>query len=161
VLRVIDIYSGGKYPSNLLSNFAHHNFTIDGVKCESMEGFLESLKFKSTKTQKEVCALVGYNAKKRGRDQKWYLLQTLYWQNKEFKRYSKEYQDLLDRAFTELYKNINFKNALNLTKGFTLTHTIGKKNMSETILTVKEFCSRLTTLRDKGTLKKLKSVNLF
>lgn len=40
----MDIGSGNTYPSNALSNFAPHSFVIDGVKCASMEGFLQSLK---------------------------------------------------------------------------------------------------------------------
>lgn len=42
----LDIGSGKDYPSNALSNFAPHPFIIDGVECNSMEGFLQSLKFK-------------------------------------------------------------------------------------------------------------------
>jgi len=36
----MDIGSGNVYPLNSLSNFAPHPFEIDGVKCNSMEGFL-------------------------------------------------------------------------------------------------------------------------
>ena len=43
----MDIGSGNGYPSSALSNFAPHEFELDGVKCASMEGFLQSLKFKS------------------------------------------------------------------------------------------------------------------
>lgn len=38
----MDIRSGKDYPSSALSNFAPHPFEIDGVKCASMEGFLQS-----------------------------------------------------------------------------------------------------------------------
>ena len=38
----MDIGSGSGYPSSTLSNFAPHAFTIDGVECASMEGFLQS-----------------------------------------------------------------------------------------------------------------------
>lgn len=44
--EALDIGSGKDYPSNALSNFAPHPFVIDGVECNSMEGFLQSLKFK-------------------------------------------------------------------------------------------------------------------
>jgi predicted NAD-dependent protein-ADP-ribosyltransferase YbiA (DUF1768 family) len=43
----MDIGSGNGYPGASLSNFAPHPFTIDGVECASMEGFLQSLKFES------------------------------------------------------------------------------------------------------------------
>ena len=56
----MNIGSGNKYPSNALSNFAPHPFMIDGVECNSMEGFLQGLKFKNPDMQAEVCKLVGY-----------------------------------------------------------------------------------------------------
>ena len=39
----MDIGSKNDYPSCALSNFAAHEFYIDGVRCASMEGFLQSL----------------------------------------------------------------------------------------------------------------------
>lgn len=41
----MDIGSGTGYPSANLSNFSPHVFTVDGIECNSMEGFLQSLKF--------------------------------------------------------------------------------------------------------------------
>lgn len=148
----MDIGSGNTYPSNSLSNFAPHPFVIDGVECNSMEGFLQSLKFKSPEMQEAVCKLVGYAAKKKGRNKNWYTTQTLYWRGKEIKRDSKDYQDLLDKAYTQLYKNNKFKRALEASGSSVLTHTIGKSKTNETVLTKSEFCSRLTKLRDYGTL---------
>lgn len=55
----MDISSGTGYPASSLSNFAPHEFEIDGVKCASMEGFLQSLKFQNPEMQKYVCSLVG------------------------------------------------------------------------------------------------------
>lgn len=40
----MDIGSGTGFPTAALSNFAPHPFIIDGVECNSMEGFLQSLK---------------------------------------------------------------------------------------------------------------------
>ena len=64
----MDIGSRQAYPCNALSNFAPHPFIIDGIECASMEGFLQSLKFKSTDMQKYVCTLVGKAAKFKGKD---------------------------------------------------------------------------------------------
>ena len=47
----MDIGSGKGYPENSLSNFAPHKFVIDGVECNSMEGFLQSLKFSNPEMQ--------------------------------------------------------------------------------------------------------------
>ena len=151
----MDIGSGTGYPSATLSNFAPHTFIIDGVECASMEGFLQSLKFSNPDMQKEVCKLVGKAAKFKGKKKKWYRTQTLYWQGIEFKRNSDEYQELLDRAFNELAKNEGFKKALLATGNATLTHSIGKKKINETVLTTQEFISRLTAIRTR--LQKEKS----
>lgn len=43
----MDISSGAGYPASSLSNFAPHEFEIDDIKCASMEGFLQSLKFQN------------------------------------------------------------------------------------------------------------------
>ena len=53
----MDIGSRAGYPASALSNFAPHRFIFDDVECASMEGFLQSLKFKSPEMQKEVCEL--------------------------------------------------------------------------------------------------------
>lgn len=145
----MDIGSGTGWPSAALSNFAPHPFIIDGVECASMEGFLQSLKYKEPDMQVEVCKLVGKAAKFKGKKKKWWRTQTLYWQGQEFKRDSQEYQDLLDRAFDALAQNTGFQKALLATGKATLTHSIGKSKEQETVLTKQEFCSRLTKVRDK------------
>lgn len=143
----MDIGSGTSYPSAALSNFAPHPFIMDGILCNSMEGFLQSLKFKEPEMQKQVCLLVGKAAKFKGKKKKWWRDQTLYWQGVEYKRDSEEYQILLDRAFLSLSENEGFARALLSTGNATLTHSIGKTKISETVLTKNEFCSRLTRLR--------------
>lgn len=143
----MDIGSGSGYPESALSNFAPHPFVIDGIECNSMEGFLQSLKFKEPEMQKEICQLVGKAAKFRGKKKKWYRTQTLYWQGKEYRRDSDEYQQLLDKAFSCLAENTGFQKALLATGTSTLTHSIGKTKISETVLTRSEFCSRLMAIR--------------
>jgi len=145
----MDIGSKKGYPSSSLSNFSPHKFTIDGVECNSMEGFLQSLKYKNPDMQKYVCTLIGINAKKQGKNKNWKPTQTLWWLGKPYKRDSKEYQDLLDKAYSCLFsQNESFRNALKSTGNATLTHSIGKTDIHQTILTQKEFCSRLTELRN-------------
>ena len=147
---LMDIGSKCGYPNGTLSNFTPHPFVIDGVECASMEGFLQSLKFSSIEMQEYVCTLVGIKAKNKGRGKNWYRTQTLYWRGKEYKRDSKEYQELLDRAYEALYQNDGFRKALLATNKAVLTHSIGKKKINETVLTEREFCSRLMKLRDNG-----------
>ena len=145
----MDIGSGSGYPSAALSNFAPHPFVFDGVECNSMEGLLQSFKFSNPEMQKEVCKLVGKQAKFKGKKKKWFKTQTLYWQGEEFKRGSEEYQKLLDRAYDALSTNESFKRALLATGGAMLTHSIGKTKQSETVLTRGEFCARLMKIRER------------
>ena len=142
----MDIGSGNGYPSSALSNFAPHPFVLDGVEIASMEGFLQSLKFKNEEMQRYVCTLVGKAAKYKGKDKKWWKTQTLYWQGKEYQRESEEYQILLNRAYNALFQNEGFKKALLSTTGI-LTHSIGKNDETKTVLTQAEFCGRLMKLR--------------
>jgi predicted NAD-dependent protein-ADP-ribosyltransferase YbiA (DUF1768 family) len=145
----MDIGSGTGYPAATLSNFTPHPFVFDGVACASMEGLLQSFKFSNPDMQKEVCKLVGKQAKFKGKKKKWWKTQTLFWKDKEYKRDSKEYQELLDRAFDALATNSSFKKALLATGSATLTHSIGKNKMEQTVLTKQEFCSRLTKIRER------------
>lgn len=145
----MDIYSKGKYPSNSLSNFAPHGFELDGVKCASMEGFLQSLKFSNPDMQEYVCTLAGAAAKAKGAKKVWWRDRILYWRGKPIERDGKEYQELLDRAYDALGENASFRRALLSTQNAVLTHSMGKKKKSETILTEQEFCSRLMKLREK------------
>lgn len=145
----MDIGSGTGYPSANLSNFSPHVFTVDGIECNSMEGFLQSLKFQDPEMQKHVCTLVGKKAKFKGKKKKWFKTQTLYWQGDEIPRDSEKYQKLLDKAFNALAQNTSFQKALLATQNATLTHSIGKKKTSETVLTRQEFTSRLTRIRSE------------
>lgn len=146
----MDIKSGNGYPSSALSNFAPHPFIFDGVECNSMEGLLQSFKFEQEHIQVEVCKFVGFAAKKRGkpRNNRWQSLQTLWWKNKEFLRHSKDYQDLLDCAYLALATNSSFRKALLASGDSNITHSIGHNDSSKTVLTEKEFCSRLMWLRE-------------
>lgn len=145
----MDIGSGTKYPSSALSNFAPHKFEIDGVECNSMEGFLQSLKFSNPEMQKHVCTLVGREAKFKGKRKKWYRNQTLYWLGEEIKRDSEEYTRLIEKAYDRLATANSFQKALLATQNATLTHSMGKRDKSKTVLTEREFISNLYRIRAK------------
>lgn len=144
----MNIGSGNGFPEANLSNFHPHKFYVDGILCNSMEGFLQSLKFSNTEMQKHVCSLVGIMAKRKGAKKKWWKTQTLYWQGKEINRHSQEYQDLLDKAFAALAKNEAFQRALLASGKAVLKHTIGKTDSTKTVLTRSEFCGRLMRIRN-------------
>lgn len=151
----MNIGSGNKYPANALSNFSPHPFVFDGVEIASMEGFLQSLKFKSPEMQVEVCKLVGKAAKFKGKGKNWQTSQTLYWKGEEIKRSSDRYQEILDQAYLAMFEQSeSFRKALIASGDSVLTHSMGKNKINETVLTVREFCSRLTKLRELAKDKK-------
>jgi hypothetical protein len=115
-----------------------------------MEGLLQSLKFSNPEMQKYVCTLVGREAKFKGKKKNWQQEQTLYWAGKPIDRHSSEYQQLLDEAFDALYtQNLKARAALLASGDATLEHSIGRSDDSQTVLTRREFCGRLTRLREK------------
>lgn len=150
---VIDIISSGDYPSNVLSNFYPNEFEIDGIRCASMEGFLQSLKTKNRDKQKYICTLSGKAAKNYFRHKLnnigWKLTGSLHWNGQRIKRTSEQYQQLIDRAYDELAKGQNFCDALLATGDAELRHSIGKSNPRFTVLTETEFIERLTALRNR------------
>lgn len=148
----MDIRSGAGYPATALSNFAPRAFTFDDVACASMEGLLQSFKFDKPHIQVEVCKLVGKAAKFRGKDRNlaWKRVQLLWWKGEAYPRRSSEYQALLDRAYQAMFDQCeSFRNALKATQGATLTHSMGNNKESDTVLTEREFCSRLMKLRQQ------------
>lgn len=148
--KAIDVWSKSPYPANVLSNLYPNAFEIDGVKCASMEGFLQALKYKDEETQKEIWALSGKEAKERSVSD-WQETQTVYWQGQRINRLSQDFQTLIRRAYQCLFEqNDTFRNALLSTKGKRLYHTRGLSNPQKTILTEQEFCIMLTELRDNS-----------
>ncbi len=115
--KIIDIYSKGDYPADALSNFYPHGFTIDGVVCASMEGFLQSLKFASVKKQRKVCASSGIAAKKKGKRKFcWKLSGNVHWAGKKLSRTGEGFYALICRAYDALYADASFAAALHAAK---------------------------------------------
>lgn len=146
---MIDIVTGCGYPGDKLSNFEAYMFKVDDIICYSMEGFLQSLKFNDPEKQKEVCLLVGKQAKFKGKKKKWWITQTLYWKGEKINRHSQNYQNLIKKAFEQLAKNEEFKQVLLDTHNKDIRHSEGKNDPSKTILTEKEFCFHLMQTRTK------------
>lgn len=144
----IDIRLYGKYPANVLSNLCGNSFVLDGVECKSMEGFLQSLKIDDPVKQRQVCSMKGKKARNNSTNA-WKAEQIVNWRGKEMNRQSREFRLLLDRAYQALFdQNARFREALLLTRGKRLFHTMGASNSFETILTRREFCAILTELRE-------------
>lgn len=142
----INIYSKGKYPANMLSNFAPHEFDFDGFKqIPCMESFLQSLKFQDVVEQRRVLYMTAKEAKTYGGTRSWdgYL----YWKGKKIDRFSKEYLHLIENAYRAMLANPNFKQALIDSKSNILFHTIGKSSRKSTVLTSYEFVKMLYKMR--------------
>ncbi len=147
--NTLDINSLGLYPANVLSNLAQKAFVFQGVQCGSIEGFLQSLKYKNTDEQAKVCLLYGGSAKNAGKKSDWMKSLTLYWKGTPVNRLSAEYNSLIKKAYYACWaQNELFREALQATRGMTLTHQRGRQDKTKTILTEKEFCEILQDLRD-------------
>lgn len=147
--QVVDIYSKGEYPADVLSNFYPNAFVFDGVECGSVEGFLQSMKYRTVKKQKAVCKRSGLIAKRAGRRKLlWRLTGRIYWLGVRYNRRGGEFGALLRRAYGAVYAgNTEFKRALEASKGKKLIHSVGKSDERKTILTEKEFVDILEELR--------------
>ena len=146
----MDIGSGSGWPAASLSNFSPHPFCVRGEACASMEGFLQSLKFADPEMARHVRTLVGKAAKFKGKKKRWWRTGELHWLGEPFDRHGEFHQELLDDAFEALFtQNAKARRALLATGDATLTHSIGKRKPSETVLTASEFCGRLTVIRAK------------
>ena len=91
----LDVKAKAPYPAGVLSNFVPHVFSFDGIRCASMEGFLQSLKIEDRAEQERVCGLAGPVAQSVGRKYDWSVTGTLWWREKPYDRFSEGYQGLL------------------------------------------------------------------
>ena len=137
--------------SRVLSNLYPLEFKFRNKKVSSIEGVLQGIKYKDKKLQNLVLKYSGLDAyHTRGVNIKdfWGNTQTLYWQGKEIKRDSEEYQLFLDELYLSAAKNQIYKRALLTTENKYLLHHIGRESILETVLTRYEFEERLNSLRE-------------
>jgi len=152
--KALDIWSFSTYPSHVLSNLCSNKFFFEGVCCNSMEGFLQSLKCKDPNRQRQICEMKGRNAKMKSTTT-WQADQIVWWKGVAINRQSKDYLDLISRAYKEMFEqNERFRTALMLTRGMKLYHSRGEQDSYKTILTEAEFCSILTEIRDAYDMRK-------
>lgn len=149
--QTIDISSHHQGAAGYLSNLTANVFEVRGERCESMEGFLQSLKYRDPDHARTVRQLWGGEAKRAGNPRKdWMKWQTLWWQGVPMDRTSTELSDLVDEAFDALFdQSPAAAEALLSTGNATLVHTIGNPDPTQTVLTEAEFCDRLTAIRTR------------
>ena len=146
MIGILNIYSKSKDPvARALSNFAAHEFMLDGFRIGCFEAFLQSMKFREPQQQRAVLGMNGKEAKLAGSRQPLEQTGWLYWNGCGYRRNSREYRLLLERAYDALLENEDFRNALISSRGKLLIHTIGR--FRHTILTAPEFCSILMKKR--------------
>ena len=146
---IVDISSHSNWPGNVLSNFAHTPFYFCLVRCYSMEGFIQSLKWPGLGDQTTCCLLSGTEAKRKGRQADSLLLdarQVLWWRGREFSVHSEEHYTLVRDALTAKFtQNATALAALMETGNCTLTHSVPEQ--AGTTLPHRVFLEMLTTIR--------------
>jgi thymidine kinase len=149
--QTIDISSRHEGAAGYLSNLTANVFEVRGERCESMEGFLQSLKYPDPDQAREIRQLWGGQAKSAGRLRaSWVSSQSLWWQGVPMDRMSAELSALVDEAFDALFDQCPAAaEALLSTGNATLVHTIGNPDPTQTVLTEAEFCDRLTAIRTR------------
>ncbi len=149
---MIDIRSDSADPrAARLSNFTERHFILDGVLCNSLEGFLQGLKAEALEVQCAICKLVGIDAKQAGnvlvvRDPHF-----LYWEDDAVARDEVGYFELLTRAYDAAYdQDPTFREDLLATGHEELRYTVGRYDPLATVLTETEFLYQLYRLRARA-----------
>lgn len=148
-MKIIECTYKSDASGRKLSNLYPHEFELDGLRCASMEGFLQSLKTDTPGFSEALRNMSGVKAWKEGQafTSKWQKTQTLWWQHKPYNRQSAGYQNLIKRAYDALSLNQQFANALMLTTDNELVHSIGNNDSTLTVLTQAEFLFNLYRIR--------------
>lgn len=146
-IKTADICPRERLPEDVLSNLCNNNFRIDDVDCRCMESFLQSLKHKDEKEQREVCFMDGIRAQQCSTSD-WQKDQIVWWKGRAINRQSSEYRRLVRRAYSTMYEwSSRFRNVLMTTGRKKIKYDNGKHDSHTTLLTDKEFCRFLTRLR--------------
>ena len=145
-----DIKSNKRGIKGRLSNFEKRDFVFDGIPCRSIEGVLQSFKFRTVEERVIVCGLWGKQAKLAGEGKNWQKDGLLFWNGVTYSRHSKEYSALLTRLYGAVYEqDEKFRRDLKRARKYRLMHTIGKSDPNTTVLTEKELITLLEDLSKK------------
>lgn len=135
--------------AQMLSNLFPYTFKFKGKRMRSIENFFQGIKFKDKKIQNYVFTYYGTQAVhiKAATDYNWKESGIVYWQGKEIKRDSKEYELLVDELYISAIQNPIYRGVLNNCNKFIL-HSIGENNKKDTTFTRYEFEFELNCLKD-------------
>lgn len=132
-----------------LSTMANHTFTIDDVKCTSLESFIQALKFEKATQCISVAGDKAKTAKERGKKQfNWCSNGCAHWKGQPMDRDSALFWHFLEHVFIEVVKQSpNFAKAL-VDSGDLEFTCIGKSLSSESPITEKEFIRLMNKSRN-------------
>lgn len=135
--------------AQMLSNLFPYTFKFKGKRMRSIENFFQGIKFKDKKIQNYVFTYYGTQAVhiKAATDYNWKESGIVYWQGKEIKRDSKEYELLVDELYISAIQNPIYRGVLNNCNKF-IIHSIGENNKKDTTFTRYEFEFELNCLKD-------------
>lgn len=135
--------------AQMLSNLFPYTFKFRGKKLQSIENFFQGIKFKDKKVQNYVFTYYGTQAVhiKAATDYDWKKSGLIYWQGKEIKRDSKEYEMLVDELYISAIQNPIYRGILSNCNKF-IIHSIGENNKKDTTFTRYEFEFELNCLKD-------------
>ena len=135
--------------AQMLSNLFPYTFRFKGKRMRSIENFFQGIKFKDKKIQNYVFTYYGTQAVhiKAATDYNWKESGIVYWQGKEIKRDSKEYELIVDELYISAIQNPIYRGVLNNCNKFIL-HSIGENNKKDTTFTRYEFEFELNCLKD-------------
>lgn len=132
-----------------LSNFAISPFTLDDECFQSVEGFIQGIKFPEDHDNRIMAQMLsGVQAKKLGRKAE---RKFVWWMGRKIVFGSVEHQELIARAIIAKFsQNHDSMMALMMTSGHEITHDLGKPEDPNTSLPAELFCRILTKIRNAG-----------
>ncbi len=150
IKKTLDIHSKKHGLAGRLSNFTKRSFVFDGITCRSIEGVLQSLKFKNASEQRIICGLWGVQAKLAGElGCDWKDEQTLWWNGQSYLRDSAEYRSFLKRLYRSVYEqDEQFRRDIKKSARYNLVHSIGNPDPKDTVLTEGEFIAMIAEMQD-------------
>lgn len=126
--------------SKVLSNLFPYEFVFRGKHLNSIETFFQGIKIKDKNTQEYVFKYSGLDSNniKAASDFDWKESGIVYWQGKEIKRDSDEYDNIVDELYISAIQNPLYRNVLkNINKP--IIHSMGEVDKKETVFTRYEF----------------------
>ena len=144
-----------------LSNLYPYSFVMDDYSILSIEGFLQSIKTDDFKEKEKMWGMSGIKCWKYGQlFNNWKDTQILY-DNYGYgiMRQSDYYDFLIQKAFDCLFENEEFNKRLKESLPYKITHSMGKTDKTDSVLTKDEYIRNMERLRDK--LREKRFFNLF